>query len=338
MKKTGFALLLCVLLFGCGDNDTPDVSGININIQVKRFEQDFFALDTINLMNSLQELSTKYPVFLTDYLYNILELQPVTDTSIQVQALLKKFIADYRPIKDSADKAFNNFDDIADEIKKGLQFVKHYFPNYNYPPNLITYIGPLEGYSDVITSNALAVGLQLHMGKNFSYYNSEQGQQLFPAYISRRFTPQTIPVNCMKNVIDDLTPPVRSGRPLVEQMVEAGKKLYVLDKVMPQTPDTLKIGYTKKQLEGCEKSEGNIWHFFVSNNLLFTMEPALVGGFMGDAPNTPEFGDGSPGAIGHFVGWQIVKKYMEEHSNVTLDQLLKTNAKTIYDESKYKPN
>lgn len=337
MKKTGLSLLLAILLFSCGE-DIPDVSRIPINIQVKHFEQDFFAMDTIDLMGSLQELGTKYPVFLGDYLYNILELPPITDTSLQAQALIKKFIADYRTIKDSADNVFRNFDKISNEIKEGLQFVKHYFPHYNPPPFLITFIGPLEGYSDVITSNALAVGLQLHMGKQFSYYTSEIGQQLFPAYISRKFTPEYIPLNCMKNVIADLTPHVNSGRPLVEQMVEAGKQLYVLDKVMPRTPDTMKIGYTKEQLEGCYKSEGNIWHFFVSNNLLFTIEPALMKGYMNEAPNTPEFGDASPGAIGHFVGWQIVKKYMDKKGDISLNELLKTDARTIFEESKYKPN
>ncbi len=338
MKKTGLAVLLVISLLGCGDNNAPDVSGININIQVKRFEQDFFAMDTLNLMASLQQLNASYPVFLNDFLYNILELPPVTDTSLQVQALIKKFIVDYRPIKDSATETFNNFDKTAEEVRRGLQYVKHYFPQYNPPPYLISFIGPLEGYSDVITSNALAVGLQLHLGNRFSYYTSEVGQSVYPAYISRRFTRQTIPVNCMKNVIDDLTPPSRPGRPLVEQMVEAGKKLYVLDKVMPHTHDTLKIGYTAKQLEGCYKSEGNIWHFFVSNDLLFTIEPALVNGFMNDGPNTPEFGEQSPGAIGVFVGWQIVKKYMQKNEGLSLNELLNTDARVIFEESKYKPN
>lgn len=338
MKKTGLVLLLTICLFSCRDGNVPDVSDIKINMQVKRFEQDFFAIDTTNLMGSLAQLNTTYPVFLDDFLYNILELPPVTDTSLQVQALIKKYIADYKPIKDSADKVFSNFDNIAEEVKEGFQFVKHYFPNYNPPPNLITFIGPLEGVGNAITSNALAIGLQLHMGSEFSYYKSEIGQQVYPAYISRRFTPAYIPVNSMKNVIDDLTPAVRPGKPLVEQMVEAGKKLYVLDKVMPTTPDTMKIGYTKKQLEGCYKSEGNIWHFFVSNNLLFTIEPPLVHGFMNDAPNTPEFGEASPGAIGVFVGWQIVKKYMEKNEKLSLAELLKTDARTIFEDSKYKPN
>src|SRR5688500_10510654 len=145
MKKSGLALLLAISLFACRDNNAPDVSNIKVDVQVKRFEQDFFALDTINFMSSLNELGTKYPVFLGDFLFNIMYLPPITDTSLAIQALLKQYIIDYKPLKDSADKAFADFDGIVDDILKGLQYVKYYLPDYGLTVNIITYIGPIEG-------------------------------------------------------------------------------------------------------------------------------------------------------------------------------------------------
>jgi uncharacterized protein YjaZ len=44
----------------------------------------------------------------------------------------------------------------------------------------------------------------------------------------------------------------------------------------------------------------------------------------------------SPGRIGQWLGWQIVKSYME-NNDVTLDQLLKTEPTVIFNKSKYKP-
>lgn len=337
MKKTGLVLLVVMGLFACKNKNIPDVSGIKVNLQVKRFEQDFFAIDTNHLMASLDQVGAKYPLFLGDFLYNIMELPGLTDTSLQAQEVLKKFIADYRPVKDSADKVFKNFNHIEEDVKQGLQFVKYYFPNYKTPPQLITYIGPMEGYSDVITRDALAVGLQLHMGKDFSLYKSNIGQNVFPEYISRRFTPDYIAVNCMKNIINDIAPEKTSGRPLVEQMVEKGKRLYVLDQLMPYTEDTLKTGYTATQLKGCYSNEGQIWNHFLSNNLLYNIDPVTIRTYLEEAPNTPEMGEGSPGAIGLFVGWQIVKKYMEKNKDLSLNELLNTDPKKIFEESKYKP-
>jgi hypothetical protein len=338
MKKTGLALITIIFLISCGDNRIPDVSNIKVNVEVKRFEQDFFALDTINVMGSLDQLGTKYPVFLGDFLFGYMQLPPITDTSLQLHALIKQYIRDYRPIKDSVDKAFSNFDRITEDIVKGLQFVKYYFPNYATPPYIITCVAPLEGPADVITRNALAISLAHHLGENFSYYNSDIGVQVLPRYRTHWFSRETIAVGCLKNIVGDLRPPLQPGRPLVEQMVDAGKTLYVLDKVMPHTPDTLKLNYTKRQLEFCQKNEGIIWHSFASNNLLFTTENALTDGFMHEGPFTPEFGNESPGGIGNFVGWQIVKKYMEKKSGLSLADLMKTDVKTIFEESKYKPN
>ncbi|THU37284.1 hypothetical protein FAM09_20275 [Niastella caeni] len=337
MKKAGLVLLVIAGLFSCKDKNVPDVSDIKIDITVKRFEQDFFAIDTNHIMASLQQLSEKYPLFLGDFLYNIMELPGISDTSSQEQALLKKFIADYRPVKDSADEVFRNFNSIEKDVEKGLQFVKYYFPAYKTPPQLITYIGPMEGYSDVITRDALAVGLQLHMGKNYSLYRSSMGQSVFPDYISRRFTPDFITVNCMKNIINDIAPEKSGSKALIEQMVDKGKRLYVLDKILPYTADTVKTGYTGAQLQGCYENEGKIWNFFLTNSLLFSIDPVNIKTYMEEAPSTPELGDRSPGAIGVFVGWQIVKKYMSKHEGLSLNELLNTDPKKIFEESKYRP-
>lgn len=337
MKRMCWVLLVLAGLLSCKDKNIPDVSDIKIDLTVKRFEQDFFAIDTNHIMPSLQQLGEKYPLFLGDFLYNIMELPGINDTSLQQQSLLKKFIADYKPVKDSADQVFRNFSAVEKDVKKGLQFVKHYFPAYKAPPQLITYIGPMEGYSDVITRDALAVGLQLHMGSNYSLYRSNIGQSVFPDYISRRFTPDHISVNCMKNIINDIVPEKGGSRPLVELMVEKGKRLYVLDKILPYTADTLKTGYTAAQLKGCYENEGMIWNFFLTNNLLFNIDPVNIKSYMEEAPSTPELGDRSPGAIGVFTGWQIVKKYMTKHAELSLNELLNTDPKLIFEESKYRP-
>jgi hypothetical protein len=323
----------------------PDVSNVKADLEVQRFEQDFFLIDTNNIGPSIQRLAQKYPGFLNDYLVNILGIPLLNGQDTAVDKMIRKFFADYKPLKDTADKVFASIDDIAAEVKRGLQFTKHYFPGYRTPSKLITFIGPLDayyeaslgGHGDIITHDALGVGLQLHMGKNFSVYRTEMGQQLYPAYISRRFEPQYIPVNCIKNIIDDMFPDKSGDRPLIEQMIEKGKRMYLLDKLLPDTEDSLKIGYTRKQLQGCYENEALIWNFFLTNNLLYSIDPALNKNYVQDGPKTEELGEASPGYIGLFIGWQIVKKYMAKNDELTLPALMQTNAKKIFEESKYKP-
>jgi len=337
MKQAALALLGIILLASCGHKNVPDVSGIHINVQVQRFEKDLFSMDTTDMFNSLQQLSKKYPYFLTDYLENILGLPPLSDTTAAPMLMVRQFIREYRPIKDSAEKLFDNFDHYEEDIKQGLRFVVHYFPHYNPPPRLITYVGPIEGYSEVLTRDALAVGLQLHLGRNFFLYSTDIGQETYPTYISRRFTPDYITANCMKNIINDIVPENLKGKPLVEQMIEKGKRLYVLDKILPYTQDTIKTGYTDSQLKGCYSNEKDIWNFFLTNSLLDSKDQDVLKDYLDEGPNTPALGERSPGYIGLFVGWQIVKKYMEKNPDLALLDLLRMDDRKIFEESKYRP-
>lgn len=336
MKRIFYCIVVTAIFFSCKNNDIPDVSNIKVNLKVYRFEKDFFAIDTNNILNELQRLRIKYPAFINDFTSQILgfDHQAPPDS---ITKYIYLFIRDYRFVKDSADKVFPNIDKQVKEIKQGLQFVKYYFPAYITPYQVITFIGPFDGYSDVITSDAFAVGLQLHLGSEFSFYKSDVTRDIFPEYISRKFTPEYIPVNCLKNVVDDMYPDKSIGRPLIEQMVEKGKRLYLLDKFLPYTQPHLKIGYTEAQLKDSYANEAVIWDFFLNNELLNNSDQNIVKNYIGESPKTQELGEGSPGNIGAFSGWQIVTRYMEKNTSVPLGDLMKIPAREIYQGSKYKP-
>ena len=337
MQKTGLYLLCIAMAFGCSNKKIPDVSNIKVDVTVQRFEKDFFSIDTANIDQSLQQLHQKYPVFLQDFIFNILALPPQPDSSAAVQHGISSFIQSYKSIKDDGDKIFTSMGEVQTEVKKGMQFVKYYFPSYKLPGKIITFIGPINSYGNILTTDALAVGLQLYMGSDYPLYQSQQGQELYPTYISRRFRKEYIPVNCIKNIVDDMYPQIAAGKPLIEQMIEAGKRLYLLDALLPETADTLKTGYTEEQLEGCLKNEELIWSFFVQNDLLYATDPGIIKDYMNDAPNTAVLGEASPGFIGQFVGWRIVTKWMDKKENSSMADLMKTNPKIIFNEAKYKP-
>lgn len=344
MRKYICIATLIILSAACGSkNQKPDVSGIQIELQTQRFEQDFFSIDTNNIAAAIPALHQKYPIFLGDFVQNILGLS--LQDEARANEAIKIFIRDYQLVKDTADKIFKQFDAVEKDIKKGLQFTKHYFPNYQAPKKLITFIGPLDAIfqtpfgktGDVITQDALAVALQLHLGKNASLYQGQTAQSLFPHYVSQKFEPSYIAANCIKNVVDDVFPDQPGTKTLLDICVDKGKRLYLLDKLMPDVPDTVKIGYTAAQLKGCYANEGLIWSFLSQNNLLYNSDALRIQSYVEEGPITQELGEGSPGNISLFIGWQIIKKYMEKFPDTSIDALLKMDAQSILHESKYKP-
>lgn len=336
MKRIVFFLCIAFFAFSCHTKrNIPDVSGIKIQLDTLRFDRDFFTMDTTHIEASLDALQRKYPQFINDYLFNLLAVPPGKDSTM---AKVKLFIHDYKPVYDTVIAKYPSIAQTAQEVTQALRFVKYYFPKYKLPQSMVTFVGPLEGYSNVLTSSGLAVGLQLYLGKNYPAYNTDFIADVYPQYQSRRFEAAYIPVNCIKNIIADIYPDGKANLPLVYQMVEAGKKMYLLDGLMPETPDTLKTGYTAKQLKGCYDNEAGIWNYFVqSENLLYVTDPGQTKDYMNDAPKTEALGEDSPGFIGQFVGWQIVKKWMGQDAKRTLQNMLDTPPKQIFEESKYKP-
>ncbi len=186
--KVLVTVFFCFILFACNQKKpAPDVSNIKVDVQLKRFDKDLFSIDTNNVEASLNDIEKNYTSFLNDYLYNIMVLPPQPDSVVNKNKNVPP--CDCRFVYDTAQKHFSDFDNEFTAIKNGLQYVKYYFPGYKTPADVITFIGPVEGYANVLTASGLAVGLQLYLGENFPVYHSEFINNVYPDYQQRRFKP-----------------------------------------------------------------------------------------------------------------------------------------------------
>ncbi|MBD0333698.1 MAG: hypothetical protein ICV66_13710, partial [Chitinophagaceae bacterium] len=189
----------------------------------------------------------------------------------------------------------------------------------------------------VLTENYLGIGLQQYAGKNFSVYQTQLLQQLFPSYISRRFDKEYIVPNCIKAIVDDIFSDQSVGRRLIEQMIAKGKQWYLLDHFLPDVPDSTKTGFTQRQLDWCKENEGNAWSYIIANENIYSIEPQVIQTFLGEAPFTQGMPESSPGNVGQWIGHRIVQTFAEKNSELTVQQILATPAKKIFEEAKYRP-
>jgi len=336
MKKNTAFFLTIILFIGCTNNKGPDVSKIKVDVPIERFDKSFFSIDTNNIAAGLKGLMTNYPDFYTDFMQQILGVSGF-DTNRVTLNVSKLFIGGYSSIYQNLSKQYNDVSWLQKDIQKGFQYVKYYFPTYK-TSKVILFVGPLDAPGVALTGSGIAIGLHQFGGKDFPAYQSMEAQQLFPAYISRRFEPQYIVVNSMKAVIEDVYPDKSGGKGLIEQMIEKGKQWWVLDKFLPATPDSLKSGFTKQQLKWCEANEGLVWNDIITTQKdLYTKDPMAIQNYIGEAPYTQSLGPASPGNIGQWIGWQIVEKFADKNSSMSVADVLKTNARRILEEARYKP-
>ena len=138
MRWTSACIFMSFVLFSCKNGDNiPDVSNIKIELSTMRFEKDLFTLDSANFTSQLDQLQAKYPSFGENFLASILNCDPKWSAD-SVAVYVKGFIAAYKQLFDTAEIIFKDFTPYEQEVKRGLQFVKYYFPNYKEPKKLIT--------------------------------------------------------------------------------------------------------------------------------------------------------------------------------------------------------
>ena len=332
MRLTAFFYgLLLLSLVGC--NSTPQDPLIGTptpKIAAIRFDSAFFAMDSLHFEADLAKLVRAYPQFSEDYFNRILMLSTKKESK-KIGAFYKAYLPIYQ-----ATTKIQAYKKATPEIAEAFKRFHFYFPSYLLPTQLIYFIGPLETYGNVVTKDGLAIGLQLYMGAESSWYDSEQINTIYPSYISRQFAPEYIAVNSIQNILNDYDPLAINGRQLIDQMIEIGKRQYILKQCLPTASDTLLLGYTANQLKAIKENAGDIWTFLSSQNRLFSVDPSLTAAILTEAPYNDYFGEDIPGNVGKYIGYTIVKSWMLQQkgkSKTDLNLLLKTPAKTIFDQA-----
>src|SRR5690606_16991693 len=124
--RTLFVLISTVFLLSCSRTGTPDVSAISVKLDVLRFEEDFFSIDTTNIPQSVDRLMKKYPGFLPDYFNFMLgvPVDSVANGNVEAERSVRTFLRDYRFVKDTSDRIFKDFSPWEKQIRQGLQYVK----------------------------------------------------------------------------------------------------------------------------------------------------------------------------------------------------------------------
>jgi hypothetical protein len=177
----------------------------------------------------------------------------------------------------------------------------------------------------------LVIALELYLGKDAKFYT-------FPEYLRQNFEErQMMPDIVTSYAMLKIPPP--TDKALVGEMIYYGKELYLKDLVLPNHTDAEKIGYLPEKLTWCQENESYMWRYFIEEDLLFSSDSKLSNRFINLAPFSKfflEVDNESPGRVGQWVGWQIVRSFME-NNEVSLQDMLKMDAKELFEKSKYKP-
>ncbi|KFF19955.1 gliding motility lipoprotein GldB [Flavobacterium hydatis] len=316
MKIYRFAIALSVFFLSCDQKSKIEkaVEEIPVDIKVERFDKVFFESQP----KDLGKVKKEYPYF----------FPAGNDDAVWLEKMQNPL---WRELYAEVQKKYGNFEPVREEFNKLFQHIEYYFPKTK-TPKVITIISEMDYNNKAIYADSLVVvALELYLGKEHKFYQ-------FPNYIKENFEEKQIMPDVVSSFSQKKISPV-TDKNLISKMVYYGKQLYLKDMLLPDYTDADKIGYTPEQIKWCEENEGYMWRYFIEKEMLYSDDAKLTTRFINTAPFSKfylEIDNESPGRVGTWIGWQIVRSYMK-NNEVSIEQLLKTNAKEIFEKSKYKP-
>lgn len=321
------AFIFAFYFVGC--NSSPldvDVTNNKVDLECHRMEKELFDDNTTDIDGLNRQLLKKYGFLYEAFLTKMIVEGSPHDPAIGVR--LSKFRRDstIRQINSVINKEFNDFSEYELGFERAFSYYQYYFPDSTLP-DLVTFysnfnakIFPME--------NTLAIGLDMYLGTENSIVKQFSSDAL-PQFIKNDMDKKYMVADGMKYWLLNRFYDEDAGDDFVSKVIELGKIMYLLDAVMPQTSDDIKINYTVEELEWVQNNEDNIWKSLVDNEILYTKNPMTINQYLVDGPFTKGLPKDSPSKVGVWVGWQIVRDYVNENNVDVLSLLEEKNSLKI---------
>ena len=318
MKYILGIFLTLLLVASCKKDKSleAEIAKLNTDISIERFDERFAKVTP----KTLPDLKNEYPFMFSKTFKDSFWLAKIKDT-LQIQ-LFKE-----------VDKTFSNIKNTEAEIESLFNHLKYYFSEFN-PPRIITTTNDVD-YRDrlIVTDTITVIALDSYLGSDHEFYGN------IANYIKTNFTKDQIVVDLAHEYARKYT--YHPGRKtLLDEMIYFGKLLYFKDMMLPFKSEAERIGYSENELNWAIANESYIWRYFVSRELLFSTDSKLPSRFINPAPFSKFYIEDvdadSPGRLGQYIGWQIVRAYMDQN-DVSLKEMLIKSTEEIFNNTKFKP-
>jgi hypothetical protein len=320
-------LLFCFILFiSCQPDERPNIGNIDAKVNIQRFDRALFETDTANFSQEIRRIrESEFKIFF--------ESNPTESFWKQQRSLafMNELFKDSKVV-------FENIDKLAKEWEKSYAYARYFFNDLPVEIDLYTYISGLEWDFPVIFVDSLStafLSLDLFLGQDHPAYAHQ------PEYLLYLHDPKYIVTAFIREVLYSRIGRPREDMSLLSDMIYHGKYLYALEKITGQKSAEHLLNYSQNQMQFCAENERIMWRFFLEQDFIFDQREELKRRFINPAPFSKfymEFDNETPGMIGQWIGWQIVRSYMRKNPEIELAKMLANpDHRAIFAASGYKP-
>lgn len=311
------AILFLAILQGCStDPYKVDTSKVNLKLEFINLDSIVNFSNNQNLLASKTQLRRKHREIL-DFSFGYCLGIPLKPDS----TFLRK-VNDFH-----SDKYIQRLEKVIQKLPK-QQFkteliqtfkrLKYHFPNSKIP-NSIFMVNSLFSASVFCTEKEIAIGMERYLGANARVIKELPSQQFYewikigmePRYLTRDVLAAWLMTNYL----------VETNENYAAEMIRWGKIIFLCKVLMPDEKEEVILRYTAAQLKWANASEKAVWSYLVDKELLFKTDEETRINLLKEGPYSIGLPKESPDRIGQFMGYKIVKQFMEEEE-VSLEKLV----------------
>lgn len=336
-----------VLISSCKRDNVskiPDVRDIEVDINITRFEQELLA-DTNITPAQISQLIEKYPAFSEVFFNHVMPEQDDIQINADEEARYKEIITwikrpGTRWLYDTIQQIYPDLSGVEKDLESAFRYAKHYFPEKE-TPRVYTTLSDFGYfpfiYAEDSLKDGLGISLEMFAGEKFPYLKYTGLNNAFSDYLTRSYNNEHITRRTLEVWVDDIMGPP-SGDRLIDLMMDRGKKLFIVESLMPEAHDSVIIDYSSPKLQYVEENERFIWYHFTTQDMLYETSLNKIQKYIGPSPTSPGMPKEAPGNTASWLGWQIIRAYMNTHPETTLKELISLkDAQAILDASGYRP-
>lgn len=337
MKKVKYIgiylLILSGMISSCNKNGRfiIDTTKNRIQVKIHRFDKDLINLDTTKIKVAVDSLYSNYHEFLPAYTSEVLDTS-YTDTTA-IKSLFFKFLNDttFASVNKKTLETFGNVSDIEKQVSDAFTYIHFYFPEIKLPEIYFFVSG--FNRSIIMNNKFIGIGTDFYLGSDYPAY-----KDLTYKYLLNNMRRESVAIDLVSTTLFRNILMKSSQNRLLDNMLYRGKIMYILSVFMPQEKPENLMGYTQDQWKWCNTYQKEIWAATINQKDLFSTDIILISKYMNDAPFTAPISQDSPGRLGTWIGWQIVKSYMKKNDKVGLQELMNdNNYQRILENSGYRP-
>lgn len=319
IKSFFLAGSIALLISSCA-NDPLDVdaSDVKVNIGFVNMDSIWAKSNGRDFLKADADFRARIPEMYEYELGYCLRVGRISDTALINSLTQFKNDPFMSRVGKAIKREFKDLSSVKTELLDGFRHIKYHLPSAKLPSNIV-FMNSVFTSSAFSSQKEIGIGLERYLGEK-SAVIEDLPNDMFFTWIKEGMDRRYLVRDAFSSWIMTHYIPETDGN-LAEQIIRWGKILYLTEAAIPDAPESIIPRYSEEDYNWALENEYSLWKYLVDQKMLFKIDELNKTNLLNEGPFTPGLPEKGPDRLGQFLGWRMVRKYMEV-KDITVEELM----------------